>query len=198
MTSHVGVPGRTRALRHGVAAVAVTMAFAIGQPVAADQLVVNGGFETGDFSDWVTLNNFEFSDVLCPGPPEAFEGDCYARFGPTGSVGTLAQGLNTLAGHSYDISFAFASDGSTPNEFAASFGGVPLTSGIDIPDTGGFIVRHFTAMTPDTMTTLSFDFRNDAGYLFLDAVTVSSVPEPATLGLVGIALAGLILRRRRG
>jgi hypothetical protein len=191
-------------VRRHLAAFAGALAFAFALPAAADNLLLNGGFELGDFTDWVGLDNFEFSDVQCPGAVPAdptdqapAEGDCYARFGPEGSVGTLAQGLNTTPGQTYAIDFAFASDGGLPNSASASFGSTLLASGTDIPSTSGFVTQHFTAVATGTNTTLSFSFRDDAGYLLLDAVSVTAIPEPASIALIAVALSALALRRRR-
>jgi hypothetical protein len=43
---------------------------------------------------------------------------------------------------------------------------------------------------------VSFSFRDDPGALFLDAVSLS-VPEPASMGLLGIGLAALFMSLRR-
>src|SRR5437868_6717228 len=100
---------------------ACLVALAIGvAPVAhGDELLVNGGFETGDLTGWVPLDNFIFTGVECGGPPLAFEGNCDLYSGPTGTPGTLAQGINTEPGTNYRISFALQNDGGPPNSFLA-------------------------------------------------------------------------------
>ena len=188
--------------RARLSVVLMSAALAFTSVASADNLLVNGGFESGDFTGWVDLNGLDNSDVICPDPTDPsfvppIEGSCYGEFGPVGHMGTLAQGFNTLPGQTYEVSFALASDGGTPNSFAANFGGVSLLSATNLINTNGFVAHTFFVAATDTQTTLSFDFRDDPGHLLLDAVEVSAVPEPATLALVGIALAGLAWRRRR-
>lgn len=188
--------------RLGIGAALVGAALAFAPVAVADILLINGGFEDGDFTGWVDLNGLDNSSVICPDPTDPghvppFEGQCYGEFGPVGHLGTLAQGVNTVRGQTYVISFAVASDGEVPNAFAATFGGVTLLSGTDLPNSSGFVAHTFVAAASDTQTTLSFDFRDDPGHLLLDAVTVTAVPEPSMLALLGIALAGLAWRRRR-
>ena len=51
-------------------------------------LLTNGGFETGEFTGWVTGSNFEFTQVVS-GPFYVYngaqEGQYYATLGPVGA-----------------------------------------------------------------------------------------------------------------
>jgi len=190
--------GSTRnvSARLGLCAVVASAALAVA-PMASADIIDNGGFEDGDFTGWIDLNNLNFSTVQCPGQPAAFEGECYAQLGPD-HLASLAQTANTTtAGHPYFVSFAYASDGASPATFVATFGGVPLISRTQLGDTGGYIQRTFLVTAPQDDAVLQFDVRNDLGFISLDAVRITAVPEPATLGLISIALTGLVWRRRR-
>src|SRR5438045_7880559 len=97
-----------------IAAAAVAMTLTTS---AFANLVVNGGFETGNLTGWVELGNSSFTGVTCPGPgPTVFEGDCSAFSGPQGSPGSIAQAVvPTTAGQLYTISFWALFDGGTPS-----------------------------------------------------------------------------------
>ncbi len=185
-------------LRLPLAAVFAAATLAAGTIGPANaSLLVNGGFETGDFTGWVQLGNTGFTGVACPGPgPNVAEGNCSAFLGPSGSDGTLAQGFNTVVGQHYLITFDFLSDGSAPGDFSAVFDGVTLVSLTDPPASGGFKSFSFVETATVPNSTLAFNFRNDSGLYYLDAVSVAA-PEPASMALVGVALAGLWAGRRR-
>jgi hypothetical protein len=180
-----------------MAVAAIGLAFGIAGPVHAANLVVNGSFETGDFTGWTQTGNTVFNGVECPGAPFAGPGDgnCDAFFGPVGSLGGITQSLVTIPGFTYTISFDFQPDGGQPSAFSAFFGGTQLIS-LTNPPASPYQVLSFNALASAATTDLSFNFRDDPGFLKLDSV-VAIVPEPGSMALLGIGMAGLWWRRRK-
>jgi hypothetical protein len=168
-----------------------------GSAQAVLNLVNNGSFETGDFTGWTLTGNTGFMGVQCPGPgPTVAQGNCSAFAGPVGSIGTLSQNLSLVVGNHYFLTFAFLPDGGTPSSFSATLAGTTLVN-LNNPAASASFRNFAFAFTATAATeALAFNFRDDPGFLFLDAVSV--IPEPASVGLLGIALAAMFagLRRR--
>jgi hypothetical protein len=132
-------------------------------------LVVNGDFETGDFTGWTTD-----SGSVTTGSTYAHSGTYGAQFGPVGSLGYLSQTLSTTPGTSYVLSFWLDSpDGDTPNEFQVSWDGTTLLDEANIPAIGWTNIQFMVTAT-GTSTVLQFGFRDDPTYLGLDDVSVST------------------------
>jgi hypothetical protein len=188
----------------------VAMALLVCAPAAfAQNLLTNGGFETGDFTGWTTGGNFEDTDVVS-GPfyvySGAQEGNFYAVLGPVGSDGTLSQSFNTISGQSYTFSFWLAAVGDDPSDFSAFWDGTQVYSATD-PNTGGVYQQFSFTETGTGHDTITFSFRDDPAYIALDNVSVTqnggtgSVPEPSSFLLMGsgiLGLAGVIRRKMRG
>jgi hypothetical protein len=170
-------------------------------PARAQELVVNGGFETGDFTGWTQSGNTGATGVDDSNP---HSGRYAAYLGPVGSEGFLSQNLTTVAGGTYTLSYWLANDGGTPSSFRAIINGADL-AGSGLTDPSGFAYTQyaFDFVATGTATSLSFGFRQDPHFFYLDDVSVvpaSPAPEPASLTLFGLGLvplAGYAAWRRR-
>ncbi len=171
--------------------------------------VQNGGFETGDFTDWTVSGDTSFVGVCsvstCPGSFAPYQGNYAAYFGPVGDTATISQNIPTMAGVQYTLDFFLANPaGGTPNYFQVQFGNASL-SVTNFGAAFGWTEFDLTNVATSNETTLSFTFRNDPGYWFLDNVSVTSseggsTPEPGTFVLFGsglVGIAGLVRRKLR-
>jgi hypothetical protein len=173
--------------------VAMGLAVGISGPAHA-ALVTNGSFETGNLDGWTLTGDTSFTGVdglAAPG-----DGNFAAFFGPVGSIGGITQTLDTLPGRFYNISFEFLPDGGAPSSFSAVWDTQPPLFSVTNPAGSPYQVLHFTALATAATTSLSFNFRDDPGFLHLDSVSVA-VPEPGSMALLGIGMAGLWWRRRK-
>ncbi|HEY3853934.1 MAG TPA: protease pro-enzyme activation domain-containing protein [Verrucomicrobiae bacterium] len=163
------------------------------QNLEFDLLVGNGGFETGDFTDWTlsgsTDDNFILgSDDTDIDGTEAVTGvndwllvhsGLYgALLGQPTSAASLSQTLPTVPGQSYNLSFWLTSvqykGTTTPNQFSATWNGNTLVAMTNV-GTFAWTNYQFTVTATGASTTLQFSDRNDPSGFGLDDISVQPI-----------------------
>ncbi|HVS34923.1 MAG TPA: carbohydrate binding domain-containing protein [Gemmataceae bacterium] len=159
----------------------------VGQ--ARADLIVNGGFETGDFTGWtVGANSYPESIVTSP----VHSGMYAAQIaGYSYDPDTLSQTIATSAGQAYTLSFWRDVAGGGPTELLNVYwDGVQKFSELN---PGAQPYQEFSFQVVGTGSdTLEFQCANDPSFTYLDDVSLdpssSAAPEPSSFVLFGSAL----------
>ena len=148
---------------------------ALASPSPTGNLVLNGGFETGDLTDW-SGGNFVSGPTSNPTPsfPGPYSGRYYLSGGSVGSLAYTNQTINTVAAQSYRVSLFFASDGYYTNEAKFSFGGTTLYDQVNVPQQG-YTGYSYTVTATSASSLLSIGLRDDPQFLSIDDISVVPV-----------------------
>ena len=149
--------------------------------------VLNGGFETGNFTNW-TQSGGNGSGVVT-GSKYAHTGT-YGAALEAGTQGFLSQTLATTPGAAYLISFWLDSpSATTPNDFQVSWNGNVLLNKTNVGNIGWTNIQ-LTVTATGTNTTLQFGYLNGYFYFGLDDISVLPVTHPnlASISLFGTNL----------
>ena len=167
---------------------------ATARSTSADNLIINGDFETDDFTGWTTTPAATGSNFGVTTLPPAHD-TLGAFFGATAAdVDSISQTFATTPGAFYTLTFFYQVGNPTPPQLANNYFNV-LFNGVS-PDTflfpqsdvnPGFGTFTFTNLqATGTMTTLEFQSRNAAsvfgGFDYVDDVSVTAAPCPQTQG----------------
>jgi len=136
-------------------------------------LVVNGGFETGDFTGWTFVGSSSDNNVSSAAK-DVHSGTYGANLGAVTSLGYLSQTLATTNGQTYLLSLWLNSpDGLTPNEFQVSWNGSVIFDQANIPNIGWTNLQ-FTVQATGSSTVLQFGFRDDPTAFGFDDISVTA------------------------
>lgn len=158
-------------------------------------IVTNGSFETGDFTGWTT-NPVSFPIYIVTSP--VANGTYAAQIaGYDSGLNTLSQTITTTVGQNYLLSFSYYQVMELPNFLGVTWNGASVYSATnDLVSGYQGVVATVTGTGSDS---LMFTAYNNPAYTYLDNVTLSAVPEPATwaMMLVGFGGLGAAMRSRR-
>jgi hypothetical protein len=174
---------------------AAGLLFVLSLQCIAAELVVNGGFETGNFSGWTTTpaSTGSLFGVESNNP---HSGTFNAYFGATQLFpDSIRQNIPTVPGALYQVSFWLRNDGSPPNEVRVDFGGNTLA---DIGIQAAFPYRRFVFPDPTlsmpspanslytvaagASTTLEIKAYHSPSFWRLDDVSVTRICQTSQTG----------------
>ena len=171
---------------------------AVSVSAAQADLLVNGGFETGNLSGWNVPNSNWLG--VSTGSAFAHSGTYGLDWGPVGQQLYIDQDIATVVGAKYDLSFWYRINYGPTNEISALVDNTTVFDAFDPPADATWTMESVAFTATSTSTNIKFGFRQDPGYSGFDDASVvqtsAATPAPAAIlpfitGLIGYS------RRRR-
>jgi hypothetical protein len=175
-----------------VVLVILAIVFATSSTAVAD-MVVNGGFETGDFTGWTQVDSYW---SVANWTPHSGTYHATTQNWPD-AWQYIGQSITTTIGQSYTVGFWLASADDIPaNEFVARWDGVTKIQLVDIAYSD-YTYYSYTAVATGSSTTIDFGYIYNAQWFDLDDVSMNPVPIPGAIWLLGSGLLGLVGLKRK-
>lgn len=167
--------------------------------IANASLITNPGFEDG-VTGWVFSDGdgTDGADVgTCETPCVFAHSGSWAGFKNffDGGAGTISQTIDTLIGTTYTVELWLADNSFEAGSITVSFGD---TVGVSVTEEDTSLAyTHYSFLHTATSIATDFVFAGDvtSGTFFIDDISITPVPIPASLWLLGSAVGILMLRR---
>ena len=183
---------KTKTLQIGLV-VATVLLGSLESATAQGNLVYNGTFNNNS-TGWTPVNISGGGYISSGGDP----GGYYYIAGSGESASSISQTFKVTAGQSYLVSIDYFMGQGTSADygFGVSTAGISYTlQGSSAWQSFSFV---FTADSPAALLTFSAGLNNTSACYGVDNISVTAVPEPSPLCLVGLGgIAGLLFLRRK-
>ena len=169
----------------------------VSSAAVSNAQIVNGGFETGDFTGWTaSANSFPMDIVTSPVNSGTYAAQIAGfAFNPD----TLSQTVATGAGQDYTLSFwRYIADGNPTTLLDVYWDNTLKYSELNTGPFNAYSEISFNVVGTGS-DTLEFVCANDPSFTYLDDVSLTpGVPDGGTtVALLGLALTGIAGFRRK-
>jgi hypothetical protein len=145
----------------------------------AQNLVVNGGFETGNFNGWNHSGDANGFDIVGDVSNFAHSGAHYAALGSSPDPGSLEQSLNTIPGRLYTLQFFVANfigaGGGRASSFEVFWNNESVYFTSSPPVSNYWETTLTVRASAGSSTSLRFVYTHTSDFWYLDDVSVTPV-----------------------
>jgi hypothetical protein len=164
----------------------------------SQELVVNGGFETGDFSGWIATPASSGSSFYVDQYHLPNSGSYSSIFSATSFLDDrIKQTLATSAGQQYTVSLWIRDVVDPHNRLAVFWEGNYIIQQSPTNTNGQWVHLTQTVTATANGSILELGGYDIEGYISIDDISVKPVPEPTTLITISAGVIALLRRRRR-
>ncbi len=175
----------------------VVMLLAGASPAFGQNIVENGGFETGAFFPWIAPGPIANEQLFFVSGGGGHTGQRYAQLSST-QLRFVTQFLATTAGLEYELSFWLRKPLNFPSPFYIRWeGSFVYSQSLVLPDNSNWHRLSFPLHSNFSGSLLEFGQMDFPGVYHLDDVSVVPAPAPSAAALLLVGGAAAAMRRRR-